>query len=389
MPAGIKKITLSKTAQNAVAKELKEIGTNKFTCYLCGGLKARARFYTSTDLACKTGITRICKDCCDNIVYQIGWDGEKNPPTKESVQACLEYLDKPFLSEIWEASMLEAANTVNMRHKNNVWTAYIKNIALQQYTTMRWKDSSMFQGIKSTLARQFAEELPDDTDILEAFEQNKRDAIRLLNYEPFEKEALADQPFLYTDLIGYLDASENANDDRMRLSSIVTIVKGYNHANKLDDIIALLMQDVGNIEQNIPTIKALEETKNKIINSVLALAKDNGISLKHSVNTSKGENTWTGKVRKLKDMNLREAEVNLFDVETCAGMKQVAEISNAAIMKQIRLDENDYNGMLAEQRDLLDKYQKAAEEMEEKARLLLRENLDLKASLKDKETIGV
>lgn len=64
------------------------------------------------------------------------------------------------------------------------------------------------------------------------------------------------------------------------------------------------MSDIENMEKNISTIKNLEDTKNKITSSVLNLAKDNGISLKHSVNSSKGENTWTGKVRKLKEMNL-------------------------------------------------------------------------------------
>ena len=99
------------------------------------------------------------------------------------------------------------------------------------------------------------------------------------------------------------------------------------------------MSDVKNMEKNISTIKNLEDTKNKITSSVLNLAKDNGISLKHSVNASKGENTWTGKVRKMKEMNLSEAETNLYNIEYSAGLQQVAEISDAAILKQIRLDE--------------------------------------------------
>ena len=135
------------------------------------------------------------------------------------------------------------------------------------------------------------------------------------------------------------------------------------------------------MEKNISTIKNLEDTKNKITASVLSLARDNGISLKHSVNASKGENTWTGKVRKMKEMNLMEAETNLYDVEYSAGLRQVAEISDAAIVKQIRLDENDYNDMIVQQRELINKYKKSADDNEEKARVLLRENYDLKALL--------
>ena len=143
------------------------------------------------------------------------------------------------------------------------------------------------------------------------------------------------------------------------------------------------MSDVKNMEKNISTIKNLEDTKNKITSSVLNLAKDNGISLKHSVNASKGENTWTGKVRKMKEMNLSEAETNLYNIEYSAGLQQVAEISDAAILKQIRLDENDYNDMIIQQRELINKYKKKSDESEEKSRILLKENYDLKSLLKD------
>ena len=114
-----------------------------------------------------------------------------------------------------------------------------------------------------------------------------------------------------------------------------------------------------------------------------ASSADNGISLKHSVNSTKGENTWTGKVRKMKEMNLRDAEVNLYDAEYSAGLKQVADISNASILKQIMLDENDSADMIIQQRGLITKYKRIADEYEEKARILLRENIDLKALVKE------
>lgn len=221
---------------------------------------------------------------------------------------------------------------------------------------------------------------------MESFEQNKEDAIRLLGYDPFIKEAVSDQPFLYANLIGYLDASSEANEDRMRVSSIIEIVKGFNHIEKLNDLIAKLLAETGNMGQNVATVRALEATKTNITTSLLNLAKDNGISLKHSVNSSKGENTWTGKVRKMKEMNLRSAEMNLYDTEYSAGLRQVAEISDAAIIKQIRLDENDYNDMIIQQRDLINKYKKVADENEEKARILLRENSDLKEKIKESES---
>ena len=366
-----------------ILKEL-GVGTEFLTCQYCGEVRRSGEFHANSDLMNKSGKAHICKKCCEKIAYNIDEDGKHNP-TRESIKATCEYLDKPFLDTVYEASLNEAANTFTGKTKGDVYTAYVKNIAMINYVGMRYKDSDIFSSAKAAMANQkFVDDLPSEGEIVEMYEQNKKDTIRLLGYDPFLKEALAEQPFLYATLIGYLDASPDANEDRMRVSSIVEIVKGFNHIEKINDLISALINDKMHMEKNISTVKALEDTKNKITTSILNLAKDNGISLKHSVNSTKGENTWTGKVRKLKEMNLREAEVNLFDAETLGGIAQVADISNASILKQIALDENDSASMIIEQRELINKYKTQAQQNEETARLLLRENLDLKATLEEK-----
>ena len=341
--------------------ELEKIKNGAF-CYMCNTFKKREDFYVSTDPLIKSGITPICKSCSRKLALRVDKNGEEHEPTKDSVVKALEYLGKPFLNTIWEASIQESENLVAGKVKHNVWTSYVKNIAMGQYNGMTYKDSDFFKEKVIYDDEKTVENSESNPDIIDAFEQNKKDAIRLLGYDPFVKESISDQPFLYSNLIGYLDASEDANEDRMRISSIVEIVKGFNHIEKINDIIAKLMSDMQQIDRNIIVIKNLEDTKNKITTSVLNLAKDNGISLKHSVNASKGENTWTGRVRKMKEMNLREQETNLYDVEYSAGLSQVADISNASIIKQIRLDENDYNDMLNQQRDLINKYKKIDDE---------------------------
>ena len=49
----------------------------------------------------------------------------------------------------------------------------------------------------------------------------------MIGYDPFEQEALSDQPFLYSQLIGLLDSSEDANDDMMRTASAISIVRAF------------------------------------------------------------------------------------------------------------------------------------------------------------------
>lgn len=377
------KLTAVQARQKVVELQEKLDKINSYGyCYMCDTHKARDKFYISTDTIITSGITPICKECARKIALRVDKNGEEHEPTKESCQMALRYLNKPWHNAVWDSSVQESENLTAGRTKSTPWHSYIKNIAMGQYNCETYFDSDFFIEKVIYDDEKTVENQINNKDVIDSFEQNKKDVIRLLGYDPFVKEQISDQPFLYSSLIGYLDASEDANEDRLRVSASIEIVKGFNHIEKINDIIAGYMSDVKNMERNIITIKNLEDTKNKITTSVLNLAKDNGISLKHSVNASKGENTWTGKVKKLKEMNLREAEVNLYNAEYIAGMQQVAEISNAAIVKQIRLDENDYNDMIIQQRELIGKYKKISDDFEEKARILLRENLDLKDLLK-------
>ena len=145
------------------------------------------------------------------------------------------------------------------------------------------------------------------------------------------EEDVEDQPFLYSQLLGILDSSEDANEDMMRTASAISIVRGFLQQSKIDDTVAKLMCDISNIEKNSATIKSLQESKGKITSVITSLAQDSCISLKHNKNAKKGENTWTGKIKKIKELNLREGEVNGFDLETCKAMSQVMDLSNQSI----------------------------------------------------------
>ena len=223
-----------------------------------------------------------------------------------------------------------------------------------------------------------------DQDTYDSFLKNKDDVIRLLSYDPFEKEDLSDQPFLYSQLLGLLDSSEDANEDMMRTSSAISIVRGFLQQAKIDDTVSKLMCDITKIEANSATIKSLQESKAKITSVITSLAQDSCISLKHNKNAKKGENTWTGKIKKIKELNLREGEVNGFDMETCKAMRQVMDLSNASIMKTLNLDESEWSDMVAEQRKMIGDLQYQLDKYIEISRILLRENLDIKDYLKDK-----
>ena len=359
-------------------------------CLMCKKHKDReTKFYVNTDpmyggLTC----TPICRECARKIALRVDEKGHEHEPTKDSVKLALKYLQKPFLDSVWNASIQETENLVSGKVKTNVWNSYIKNIQMVNYVGKTYFDSDHFVKDDTENEATNEEKLIEShagLDTYDSFLKNKNDVIRLLSYDPFEKEDVSDQPFLYSQLLGILDSSEDANEDMMRTSSAISIVRGFLQQSKIDDTVAKLMSDISNIERNSATIKSLQESKGKITSVITSLAQDSCISLKHNKNAKKGENTWTGKIKKIKDLNLREGEVNGFDLETCKAMKQVMDLSNASIMKTLALDESEWSDMLAEQRQKIVDLQRDLDKYIEISRILLRENLDIKDYLKDKD----
>ena len=358
-------------------------------CLKCKTHKDREKgFYINTDpMYGETTCTPICRECARKIALRVDKNGEEHEPTKESVITALKYLQKPFLNTVWNASVQESENLIAGKVKRNVWTAYIKNIQMVNYVGMNFFDSDFYKE-KTVYDDEKNETEIVDThmgqDTYDNYIKNKEDVVRLLSYDPFEKEDIADQPFLYSQLLGLLDSSEDANEDMMRTSSAISIVRGFLQQAKIDDTVSKLMCDISKIESNSATIKSLQESKAKITSVITSLAQDSCISLKHNKNAKKGENTWTGKIKKIKELNLREGEVNGFDMETCKAMRQVMDLSNASIMKTLNLDESEWSDMVAEQRKMIGDLQYQLDKYIEISRILLRENLDIKDYLKDK-----
>lgn len=390
-------------SKKKVTKQSAEDIDRRYLCPYCNKEKRREDFYVSSDPLVLTGITTMCKDCAKKVARNYNEEtGEYGDCTKASIQSALERLDKPWLEHIYESSYNEVNNPDAERQRSNVWAAYIKNItSLNQYNGMRWRDGDLFsthqvnakinekpeEAYEAITPDEEKVEIPKDQEIYNEYMKNKSSVIRLLGYDPFSSEAEVDKPLLYSQLVGYLDLG-GENEDMMRTSSAITIVRGFLQQAKLDDMLAKAMKNIGS-DGKAGEIKSLLDSKQKISSTISTLAEQSCLSLKHNKNASKGENTWTGKIKKLKDMDLREAEVNGFDIGTCRGMQQVLEISDASIMKQLRLDETEWSDMVADQRKLIVDLQKERDVYKEVNRILLRENLDLRDTLEENDLLNV
>lgn len=376
--------------KKSTSKKKTAADDKKYLCPYCMKEKKKTEFYISTDPRVLTGITSMCKECVRKIA--LNWDDNRNEfgiCNKQSVMRALEYIDKPFLEVVWNGSYADWNNENAGLKRTTIWDSYIRTIQLNNYRGMRWRDGDLFQtyveDAKQVAALEMgncaaAQTLFDSQEVDNELDKNRKNVIRLLGYDPFEGEKLEDQPLLYSQLIGYLDSGGDSNEDMMRTSSAITIVRGFSQQAKIDDKIAKAM---ANSSTNTAELKSLLDAKKNLAATISQLAEQSCLSLKHNKNASKGENTWTGKIKKLKDIDLRDAEVNGFDIGTCRGMQQVLEISDASIMKQLALDESEWSDIVADQRKMLTKVQKQRDVYKEINRVLLRENLDLRDTLEE------
>ena len=381
--------------KKAPAKKKTAEDEKKYLCPYCMTEKKADKFYMSSDPMVLTGITTMCKDCARKIA--MNWNErtqEFGNCTKASIQEALIRLDKPFLNKLWDSSYLEWADVSAKKRPATIWDAYIKNVGMVQYRGMRWQDSDIFdvyvEKAKSAAKIEIGKEnRPTNInaeDVQEAYKTNRKDAIRMIGYDPFLNYPIEDdKPVLYAQLISFID--EETKNDGMKMNAVIQIVKAFNQIQKINDAIDELSSDVMSLNNNNGTIKQHADTISKLLSGANALAKDNGISVNFNNSKSKGQNTLTGKMKELELIGFRDAKINMYDIDYCQGMQQVANISAKAQVDQIGFDENVMNEIGNIRRELVDSLQKDRDKAVERARRLLVENKDLKEFLKEKGLI--
>ena len=319
-------------------------------------------FYQSNSLLIKNNNGRmyICRKC---VIELYAYLVETYEDTKKALYLLCRWLDIYFDANLYSSAEQQARNS-----NGNIAQAYITKVnSLPQYSGLTFIHSSSMDGQKNEFIP------PSETEMeikswLEDDICNKDDVIRLVGYDPFENENPLDKKYLYNTLVDFLD--QDTVDDSFKLPICIEIVKSFNQIDKINQALALITSDVNNISSQVGGVKTLVEAKEKIYRSILAMAKDNGISVNHNNSKSKGGNTLNGIVKKLNEIGLSTAELNLFDLETCEAMKQIADFSNRSIIEQLMFDENDYTDMISQQRDLIKKLDDELIKLREDNRLM-------------------
>lgn len=333
-------------------------------CVTCKKKKELKNYYSTPSDLYENGKYPICKKC---LTKRLPLHLEPlDPVFIEAAKKLLGEINRPFIYELWMASLNESKAV-----KKEFFGIYMKNLSLPHNRLLTWQDSVFdLQKQDSTIEIvQIDNEQQTNFTAMEYLDDKNREfVIQHIGYDPFIMESEADKRSLYNKLVDFLD--ESTLEDSFKLPAVIEIVKSFNQVDKLNATIATLSADPTGISQNIGTINSLITTKEKILKSTLALAKDNGISVNHNNNKSKGAGTLSGIIKQLQEKGIESAEVNLYDIETCEGMKQVADISNKSIFEQLMLNENDYTEMIKDQREMILSLNKKVADLEEENRLL-------------------
>jgi len=354
-----------------IKKKTKEVV--KKTCTKCTKPKALNLFYATNSDNFSDKKYPVCKVCLkENLNLSLD-DDLLSEIIIDRVQNILLELNRPFIYDLWVSSIEEVKKT-----NKDLFGLYIKNVILN-FKKSTWKDSvfSSKESIISTLNSDENNEVPSlSGQQVESEDRNKTDVVRMLGYDPFEFEANEDKRHLHNKLVDMLD--DSTLEDGFKLQASIEIVKGFNQIDKINRAISTITSDIKQLSTNAGGIKSLIDSKKNILASLLKLAEDNGISVKHNNQKSKGAGTLTGIIKTLQEKGFEESSVNLFDIETCEGMLQVANISNESIMKQLNFDENDYTSMILDQRQMLQDLESKVTRLEEENRLLKIELLKYK-----------
>lgn len=371
-----------KKSKDAAAKAPEE----KYICPHCGRTLKKSEFYVSSDPAVIIGIAFPCKTCVEKIARNYKESTKQfGDCTEQSVQAALEYLDKPFLQTLWDGSYREVHDPSLKQPKTNMWAAYIKNVQMNQYKNKRWRDGDLFKTSQTEEEKhQHTQELLED-DVL--FKKNRKAVIDFIGYDPYCNYPIpSDLPILYAKLLSFLD--EETKNDGMKLNAVIQICKEFNQVEKINASIDSLSADPQKIINNAALIKNLHDAASKALASATNLAKDNGISVNYNNNKSKGASTLSGKMKKMYEIGLWDAKINTYDIGTCEGMKQVALLNEEARHKQIGYDENIAQEIKDIKVDLIESLTKERDEAIETSRKLLLENKDLKEFLLEKGLVN-
>lgn len=319
------------------------------------------------------GVIPICKNCLYDMVENY-YDSKKD--MRIAIYLTCRKIDIAFDSNIFEGSLVDG-NVSATKVFMNYMTQY-NSFGRKNGTMLPFDGGEHLNEVRNEDSEDdvYIEDKPRSVKITKEDRENKKEVIRILEYDPFEGFSETDQKFLYTDLLEYF-GDEDITEDRFLVSQIIQIVNNNNQIRKLDFLLSQYMADDKLVKNNEAQIKSINATKKNIVANTNTIAKENGVSVKSRAGSGINKSTLTVMMERLRLLDFEDAEIDYYDQKKAYGMKRAADISMKAMFEQMQFDENDINDIIAGQRNMI-------KDMEEKILDLEEENRKLHIKLTDK-----
>lgn len=231
--------------------------------------------------------------------------------------------------------------------------------------------SSIPSVTETELINRYSVKFENDEQLCEEDQKNRREILKIFRYDPFENETVHDQKQLYRDLVSMCD--EAIGEDLPKMRGAIALVRSYLRADRLTEAIQKLSIDAETMIEHAKELKVMTEMLTRETDMITKTVKDFGFAERYATAKSRGSGTLGAVVRDIENFNYDDGKVNLYDIETSASMQQAADISAAAMIKQISLSEAEYSDMLKEQREKLAELYRENGRLREENRLIYKQ----------------
>ena len=338
---------------------------DELPCLFCGQmLKASTNFFTSASRnsilrADNKGETKsiICKDCAQNLynyLFNIFRDAKK------AMYNFCSAIDVYYEEELFQNLIERKVDSEKMVAE------YFKLLNSDiKYSGKTFADS------KTIIVEEKTEAVDESQILTDEDRRNRQEILSVFHYDPFDKSPIMTRKKLYRDLVTMADPA--MTDDLVRQRAAIEIVRSFDRIDTWTETINEISADPQRMQRSSKELKALIEAKNKETDMVTKFSKDHGFAERYATAKSRGAGTLTATIRDMEDYDYDDGKVNMYDIKTSKSMTQAAEISEAAIMKQLSLSEADYVDMLKQQRQRLVDLQKDLDRTKETNRLIYKQ----------------
>lgn len=323
---------------------------NKHICSCCGQVLPYDSFfpqYVETNLARieENGKmhSHVCINCCKKIYEYLFYEKAEKDPVLAMKWYC------SYLNIYFNETLYYRAKEAMTKHglKNHIVYEYMQIInKYPDYKNKTFMDSNVIIGDKDVSGNN--DKSPDNMDdvnsnskesegLIDGWKKedykNMKLVIKMVGYDPFDYETDENRKQLYNDLLGMLE--QGMEMDQVKLQAAIQIVISFLRVRELTKLQRVKEKENANVTE----LKAISDLKSKELKTITEFSRDNGFSERYATSKSKGENSFTGIMKKMDEMKYEDNLANKYDAQTSSTIQQAAQASMEAIFRQLGLGE--------------------------------------------------